>query len=580
MYDIVIENGLFFDGLGSIAVIRHLGIRDGILVTISADLIQEECIERIDAKGCWVTPGFIDFHTHYDAEIEFDASLSESLRHGVTTIFLGSCSLGTAIGEPEDIADIFCRVEAVPRDVMLPMLKHTKNWKCFADYFQHLDNLPLGPNVTSFIGHSNVRMVAMGFERSVDPNIQPTEEELQNMEAMLEEGLDAGFVGMSVQTLPWDKLDGTRCRSQPLPSYFASWSEYRRLTKILRRRGRIFQGVPNLVTKINVLLFLWESVGIFRRPLKTTVISIMDLIADRMIYFFVPILATIVNTVLRGDFRFQALPHLFDVWADGMDLVVFEEFGAGSEAMHLVDMGQRKELLMDTDYRKRFRKQWDKMFSPRVYHRDFFRSEIKNCPDKSLIGRSFSDIAQEKNIHEVDAFLDLVATYGTNIRWYSQIANDRTKPLEHIVSHPSVLIGFSDAGAHLRNMAFYNFPLRLLRLVQEAKKRNEEFMSIEQAVYRLTGEIGTWFQIDAGILQEGRRADIVIVQPTELTEQLEAYEEDGIQGFGDFQRLVRRNPKAIPLVMVNGKIAVRNGDVVTSVGTEKGFGKVLRCDAR
>jgi len=133
------------------------------------------------------------------------------------------------------------------------------------------------------------------------------------------------------------------------------------------------------------------------------------------------------------------------------------------------------------------------MFSPRVYHRDFFRATIKKCPDSSLVGRSFSDIAQDKGIHEVDDFLDLVATHGKKLRWYSKIGNDRTKPLEHTVSHPSVLIGFSDAGAHLRNMAFYNFPLRLLKLIRDAQKRGEEFMSIEQAIYRLTVEIGSWF---------------------------------------------------------------------------------------
>jgi N-acyl-D-aspartate/D-glutamate deacylase len=579
VFDIVIENGLFFDGNGSKGVIRHLGIRDGKLHCISTEPILDNCKEKIDAQNCWVSPGFIDFHTHYDAEIEFDSSLSESLRHGVTTVFLGSCSLSAAVGSAEDIADIFCRVEAVPREIMLPMLQKNKSWSSFAGYFQHLEKLPLGPNVTSFIGHSNVRMMAMGFERSVDPDIHPTEDELQKMEIMVEEALDAGYVGMSIQTLPWDKLDGDRCRSQPLPSYFATWGEYRRFTKILRSRGRVFQGVPNLVTKVNVLLFLWESIGLFRKPLKTTVISIMDLIADRMIYFLVPILATIVNRFFNADFRFQALPNLFDVWADGMDLVIFEEFGAGSEVMHLVDIGQRRDLLMDPDYRERFRKQWDKQFSPRVYHRDFFQSEIKKCPDISLVGRSFSEIAEKKGIHEVDAFLDLVAIYGTELRWYSKIANDRTKPLEHIVSHPSVLIGFSDAGAHLRNMAFYNFPLRLLRLVKEAQKRNEEFMSIERAIYRLTGEIGEWFQIDAGVLQEGRRADIVIIDPNELTEQLEEYSEEGIRGFGDFKRLVRRNPKAIPNVLVNGKVAVRNGEVIGCVGNKTGFGTVLRCDA-
>ena len=84
-----------------------------------------------DARGQWVMPGFIDFHTHYDAEVEIDASLSESVRHGVTTVVMGSCSLSTAVGDPEDIADIFCRVEGVPRSTMLPLLQTQKTWHTF-----------------------------------------------------------------------------------------------------------------------------------------------------------------------------------------------------------------------------------------------------------------------------------------------------------------------------------------------------------------------------------------------------------------------------------------------------------------
>jgi N-acyl-D-aspartate/D-glutamate deacylase len=494
----------------------------------------------------------------------------------VTTVFLGSCSLGAALGEPEDIADIFCRVEAVPRSIMLPMLKERKTWETLGEYLDHLDELPLGPNICSFVGHSNIRMHAMGFSRSVTPGVKPTAEELRRMEELLVEGLDAGYVGLSIQTLPWDKLDGDRHRSQPLPSFFSTWGEYRRLTRILRARERVFQGVPNIVTKVNVLLFLLESAGIFRKPLKTTVISVMDIIANRSIYWSIPLVATIFNRFLNADFRFQALPNLFDVWADGMDLVIFEEFGAGSEAMHLVDLAQRSELLRDPDYRARFRKQWGNVFAPRVYHRDFRYTEVLACPDQSMIGRSFDEIAREQGAHPVDVFLDLAATHGQDLRWYSIMANDRTKPLEHIVSHPAVLIGFSDAGAHLRNMAHYNFPLRLLRLMRDAEARGEGFMSAAAAVYRLTGEIGEWFKIDAGVLCEGARADVVVLNPERLDAQLDATYEEPMKGFGDFKRLVRRNPDVVDAVLVNGRVAVRKGELEPQVGQELGYGRVLR----
>ena len=574
-YDILLRNGLVFDGRGSSPVEADVGITDGLVVDV-APWLAGTATEEISARGRWVMPGFIDFHTHYDAEIEIDASLSESVRHGVTTVFLGSCSLGASVGTPEDICDIFCRVEGVPRSTMLPLFERIKDWNTFPEYLDHLETLPLGPNVCVFVGHSNLRMAVLGFERSLDGKLKPSGQELDEMVQLLEEALDVGYVGLSIQTLPWDKLDGDRFRSQPLPSYFARWSEYRKLTRVLRRRDRIFQGVPNVTTKVNVLLFLLESIGLFRKPLKTTVISLMDVVANRTIHWSIPILTRLANRFLGADFRFQALPNAFDVWADGMDLVIFEEFAAGTEAIHLADLGQRAELLRDEEYRRRFRKQWTSIFAPRVYHRDFKLSTVLACPNTQLVGRSFHEIALERGVHVVDAFLDLTAEFGEKLRWYSVVANDRRGPLEKITAHPDVLIGFSDAGAHLRNMAHYSYPLRLLKLVQDAEARGEGFMSIERAVHRVTGEIGDWFNVPLGHLEVGTRADVVVVDPTKLDERLDEVTEEEMPGFDGLSRLVRRSDDAVPLVIINGKVAARHGVRSEPLGQSKQYGTLIR----
>jgi N-acyl-D-aspartate/D-glutamate deacylase len=576
-FDCSIENGLFFDGRGGEPQIRHLGIRDGRVAEISAvPFAPDRSNKVIDARDRWVMPGFVDLHTHYDAEVEIAPGLSESVRHGVTTIFMGSCSLGASLGTPEDIADIFCRVEGIPRSIMLPLLQERMCWETLGEYFDHLEGLSLGPNVASFVGHSNLRMHVMGFDRSVQPKEKPSQAELERMDALLQEGLDLGYLGLSVQTLPWDKLDGDRFPARPLPSYFAPWSEYRRFTRILRARDRAFQGVPNISTKVNVLLFLLESVGLFRKPLRTTIISLMDIIADRTVCWLVPLITRFFNRVLGADFRMQALPNLFDVWSDGMQLVVFEEFGAGTEAINHVDLDERAQLLRDPDYRRRFRKQWTNFLLPKVYHRDFKYSEVLGCPDVSVVGKSFAQIAEERDCHVVDAFLDLAAEHGEQLRWYSVMANDRRGPLERIASHPDVLIGFSDAGAHLRNMAHYNFPLRMLKLARDAELRGEPFMTMGAAVHRVTGEIAEWFRIDAGVLDEGKRADLVVIDPTKLDESLEEAHEEEMEGFGGLRRLVRRNDETVDAVMVNGKLAVEHGKPLPALGRDPGFGRVLR----
>lgn len=116
----------------------------------------------------------------------------------------------------------------------------------------------------------------MGLDRSLDAKVRPSREELARMSALLEEGLDAGYLGMSINTLTWDKMDGSRHRNKPLPSTYARWSEFRFSNRVLRRRGRVFQGVPNVSTRYNVLLFFAQSTGFFRKNLKTTtIISLM-----------------------------------------------------------------------------------------------------------------------------------------------------------------------------------------------------------------------------------------------------------------------------------------------------------------
>src|SRR5262249_2819037 len=124
---------------------------------------------EVDAAGAWVMPGMLDIHTHYDAEIEAMPGLEESVRHGVTTVVMGNCSLSAALGTKKDILDLFCRVESLPREVLSKWLgDHAElPWRNVREYYDHLEKVPMGPNVASFIGHSNVRAHVMGMDRSL-----------------------------------------------------------------------------------------------------------------------------------------------------------------------------------------------------------------------------------------------------------------------------------------------------------------------------------------------------------------------------------------------------------------------------
>ena len=568
-YDKVLSGGLVFDGRGRPADVRDVGIVGDRVAAISREPLLGT--ERIDCRGSWVVPGFIDCHTHYDAEVEVGPGLVESVRHGVTTVLLGSCSLSLAIGEPDDLADLFCRVEAIPDEHVRPLLRATKTWAGHRDYFQHLDSLALGPNITSFVGHSAVRAHVMGIARSLKRSIVPERVEIAAMQSILEDALDAGWLGLSVQTLPWDKVGGDRdIRSRALPSTYAHWSEYRHLTRILRERGRILQAVPSPTRPLSSLLFFIESAGIVRKRLKTTLISMMDLRASRIVRHFTSAMARLFNACFDADFRWQALPELFDLWADGLDLVVFEEFGAGAAALHLADYSKRTELLRDPEYRDRFRRDWTDKYMPKFFHRDLSESLVLACPDASIVGKSFTEIARERGHDPIDTFLDLVAEHGPRLRWYTVMANDRPEVIREMVASPDVLIGFSDAGAHLRQMAHYNFPLRMLRLA-----RDSGVMSIERAVHRLTGEIGDWLGIDAGTLEVGKRADVVVIDPEALDAELDGAVEAPMEGFAGFMRMVRRNDRAVRHVFVGGEEAFAHGTPSPKLGQHK-LGRVLR----
>jgi N-acyl-D-aspartate/D-glutamate deacylase len=583
---LVVRGGMVFDGLGNPARELDVVIREGVVEALLPPASQVDDAESIDAAGCWVTPGFIDLHTHYDAEVELWPALGESVRHGVTTIFLGSCGLSLAIGRPVDLADMFCRVEGIPRAVVKPLLEQRKTWEGPASYLDHLDTLPLGPNVASLLGHSAIRAATMGLGRSLDHQQRPSADELARMQALLGEALDVGYLGLSINTLPWDKLDGEEFRSRPTPSVFARWSEYRALAKQLRRRGRVLQGVPNVSTKLNVLLFALLSSGLARPALKTTLIALMDPPAARGIHRVVGLVSRLTNRLLRGDLRFQALPNPFDMWVDGIEVPVFEEFAAGTEALHVQDPAARASLLRDPDYRRRFRRHWGDRLRGRAYHRDLARTEVLACPEPAWVGKSFAAIAHERGGDAIDTLLDLVADHGNALRWQTIVANDRPAQLEWIVRHPDILIGFSDAGAHLRNMAYYNFPLRLLRMVRDAQLAGRPIMTTERAVHRLTGEIAAWFGLEVGRLEVGARADVAVIDPTALDGELETMVERpmaGAQGsgpswsgFGEHERLVRRNDRALRHVLIAGRRAWIDGQLAADLGHRRGFGSVLR----
>jgi N-acyl-D-aspartate/D-glutamate deacylase len=579
-FETIIKGGRYFDGTGGPAPIRHVGIIGGRVVEVSAEPLDEGgCTDIVDASGQWVMPGMVDIHTHYDVEVLVAPDLVESLRHGITTVFLGSCSLSTVHVGGVDAGDLFGRVEAIPRQHVISAVDEYKTWTSAEEYVAALESLPLGPNLAAFIGHSDMRTATMGLDRATRKEVSPTRAEQRRMEEMLSEALDAGFVGMSAQQLLFDKLDGDVCRSRTLPSTYARRKEMKPLRDQLRARGRALQAGPDVKRPQSLIEQAFGSIGRKRPPLKTSLLSAADIKAIPFVIHLMGGMAKLVNRI-GGDFRFQHLPVPFEVYADGIDLVIFEEFGSGAAALHLTEKVARDDLLRDPDYRARFRKEYESKYGPRVWHRDFFDADIVACPDETVIGKTFGQVGIDRGtpgnpVHPVDAFLDLVLEHGTALRWRTTISNHRPTVLRKMAQNPGIQMGFSDAGAHLRNMSFYNFGLRLLKHVVEAERAGDPFLSVEQAVHRLTGELADWYGLDAGHLRVGDRADLLVLDPARLDSTLEEYAEAPVAAYDGLSRMVNRNDATVTRVMVAGRTVWDQGRPGVGLGSER-TGQFLR----
>jgi len=564
MLDLLIQNGLIFDGLGSAPVRGDVGIQNGQIVVIAPSL-PVEAREVVDAAGLWVMPGFIDIHTHYDLELEIAPGLSESVRHGVTSVVIGNCSLSIAIGEPQMLADIFQRVETLSHRLIEKWLKKSLSWQTPAEYLQHLQQLPLGPNVAPLFGHSALRAYVMGLERSL--KVQPSKFELKVMQRITADALEAGFVGVSIDMFPWHRMSG-EWQGYTIPSQHAKFKEYAMLADLCRRRDRVFQVTPNLQKLASFVDILRMGSGI-GKPLRLTVLSALDAVHDRKLWrIFSPILF-IWNRLLNGNVRFQTLTEPFTIYSDGPVTPLFEEFTTGAQLNGCKSRQERQQLWESASFRRQFRQEWLNKWR-KSFHRQLDLMEVVDCPEKSWQGLSFAEIAHQKQQEPVDFFISALQTYDTDLRWVATGANDRLKPRLAMMQHPHIFPGFTDAGAHVRNLGYYDGALSLLKQAVQTK-----FLSPEAAIYRVTGEPAQWFRLDTGVLKIGAKADIVLLDPNGLNQPISPQVEISDPVLDGEPRMVKRgSDEILQSVYINGVRVVCEGKVSDHLGRER-LGSVL-----
>jgi N-acyl-D-aspartate/D-glutamate deacylase len=564
--DLVVRGGLVFDGIGSPPVRADVAVRDGRVVTVAPGL-EAPATQTIDARGRWVVPGFVDIHTHYDLEVEIAPGLSESVRHGVTAVVMGNCSLSLTLGKPETLADIFLRVESLPHVLVHKWLRQAVGWTTPAEYLAHLEQLPLGPSVAPLLGHSALRAQVMGLGRSLQAHA--TDDELRRMRELAAEALDAGCIGISVDMVPWHMMSGPY-KGRTIPSQHADLREYRMLAELCRERDTVFQVTPNPQDRRTLLHLLRLALAWRRPPLRMTVLAALDTAVDRRLWRSFRPLLHVLNDRLGANVRFQTLTEPFTIYSDGPLTPLFEEFPAGVRLNDAESAAERRALWAEPGFRAAFVRDWRRR-AGRTFHRDLAQMRIVRAPDPALDGRTFAEVARDRGRDPIETCMDLLAEHDAGLRWVATGANDRPGPRQTLMALPYVLPGFTDAGAHARHFGYYDGALSLLR-----QAATTGFLEPAQAVARVTGEPARWFRLDAGVLRPGARADLVLLRPEALRSEIAAQVELEDPLLDGALRMVKRgSDEAVEAVYVAGRAAWRDGRAAAPLGRER-LGAVLR----
>ncbi len=561
MLDLVIRNALVFDGMGHAPALLSVGIRDGRIALIG-EQIDERAAREIDATGLWLTPGFIDIHTHYDLEVEVNPGLAESVRHGVTTVLMGNCSLSVACGDPADLASIFQRVETLPAELIESWLPHGKTWPSFKAYLEHVASLPLGPNVAALLGHSALRVGVMGLARSVAGPARA--EEVAKMRRLAEEGIEAGFCGLSVDMVHWHKVSGAWA-GRALPSHHADYDEYAALAEACRERDAVFQVTPNPERAVSVWNILKLGAATpWRPPLRMTLLSALDLDTQPWLWRLYAPLLWLYNRLGGNNLRMQTLTEPFTIFSGGPITPLFEEFASGVELNNLRAASARKDLWRSPGFRERFAADWLRP-GRKTFHRDFSRILIASAPVQDWVQRTVSDVAASLGKRPVDLFMDLLESADEAFVWVASGANNRPSVRHNLMSQKYVLPGFTDAGAHCRNLAYYDGAISLIRQAVQSG-----FMSPERAISRVTGEPAAWLNVDAGVLAPGRRADIVLIDPSALAKARPDPVVVNDPSLGGALRMVNRDVSPpVRAVFIGGRQRVDEGQPLAVLGREK-----------
>jgi N-acyl-D-amino-acid deacylase len=546
MYDLLIKGGRLYDGSGLPSYIGDLAVENGRIV--EAGRLSGAARRTVNADGLAVAPGFIDFHTHLDAQLLWDPIASSSCFHGITTVIPGNCGLTLAPSRPQDresILDSFVRVEAMPAKVLKDAVSW--EWESFGEYLNRL-NGRLGVNVASLLGHCALRQYVMGEAAS---ERAASDDEIGRMKRVLKESVLAGAIGFSTNRNPVHmRTDG-----RPIASRLADDRELFALAGVL---GELNRGSIQIsIGTLGIAVPEKKGVELFKRLASAGRPVVWQAIAHRWDKpdQWRELLDLAQETLGAGVPSFPLCnARLFNNRFNLKNAQVFDDLPTWKQVL-FTPLEQRMEIFRDPEtrqklrseavenhFRSRFSRRWDLVYMIKA-------ATPKNTP---LEGRSIAEIARMQNKEVLDAFLDLSLEENLDTLFQTSSNNGDEKAVAEILKSPFTLVGQSDAGAHLIYDAGYGYATRFLgHWIRERK-----IMSLEEGVRKLTFMVASIFGLyDRGLIRPGLAADLVLFDPDTVGDCEPELANDLP---GGEKRLIQR-AKGVQMTIVNGQVLTEDG---------------------
>jgi N-acyl-D-amino-acid deacylase len=549
-YDLVIKNGTVVDGTGLPRYRADVGVRHGRIVTIGR--IRERAREVLDAEGQVVAPGFIDGHTHMDAQIFWDPLGTSSCWHGITSVVMGNCGFTLAPCAKENkhlVVRNLQRAEDIPPAAMEAGIQW--RWTTYPEFLDCLDALPKGINYAGYVGHSAVRTYVMG-ERAFEQ--AASEDDLNAMAREVRDAIRAGAIGFTTSRSPAHETpDGRRVASR-----VATWDEVRRLVGVMG--------------ELNAGLFEIAGEGVDRAPndpgLRDYHVRLRDLAVEsgRPVTFGVfsrrdvpdvwrKYLALLDETAAAGGRMFaQVHSRSLSTLLSFKTQTPFDYLPVWKE-LRALPLGEQQRRLHDPELRRRLiaasgGNDGRRPVGAEPKLADYDRLLVFDTVEGPH--RTVAEVARERGQHPAETMIDLALAKDLDFFFLQPVANEDQDYALELMRHPRAVVTFSDSGAHVSQLMDSSLQTHLL---YHWVRRKQAF-TLEQAVRMLTLVPATlWGFADRGLVREGMAADFVVFDPDTIAAEMPEIVDDLPAGA---RRLVQRT-RGIAATIVNGEVLLRDG---------------------